>query len=262
MLVGRAASPARHGSWLATGRYAAGRHAASPLLGVACFAVLALCCGCTPAGVMAYKFAGEQTIPAQYVPAKEPMVVFVQRSQNPSDAQYDAERIAHSVTDELKAHKVAPMIDPSAVAALQPRRVGTSVWAAARGAGPGPAAMGVEQVGHAVGARQVLYVDLVAFHIDSALATEMFKGEAEAHVWVIDVQSGRARWPTDTTQGYAVTVSAPYAQPGEKMDEMRMREQMARDLAGRIAKLFYAWKAEDVNETPASPPGTPGSPVN
>ena len=48
----------------------------------------------------------------------------------------------------------------------------------------------------------MLYVDLVMFQIESALATEMFKGDAEAHVWVIDVQSGQTRWPTDT-QGYA-----------------------------------------------------------
>ena len=221
--------------------------------------LLVLACGgaggCTAVGAMAYKFSPPPTIPAQYTPAREPMVVFVQRSRNPSDVQLDADRIARFVTDDLRSHGVGgPMIDSNLLVAARPQRTGTSVWAAAqRTTTTGPAGPGnggpvtVADLGRAVGAAQVLYVDLTDFNVERAMASEMIKGEVDASVWVIDAHTGQVRWPTDTSQGFAISVPTPYMHPGEKLDETVLREQMAQAIAGRIARLFYSWNSEQMD---------------
>lgn len=205
--------------------------------------------GCAILGAIAYKASGSPTIKAQYVPAKEPMVVFVQRSQNPADAGRASDRIARLVTDDLKAHNVGPLVDPSAVSELQGRRAGSSVWASRVETRPstrpatGPRT--VADVGRAVGASQVLYVDLVTFSVEPAAATEMMDSRIEARVRVVDADTGQTRWPTDTTQGYAVTAGTSFAKPGTKAaDEATVREQLCVDLAAKVARLFYDWKSD------------------
>ena len=208
--------------------------------------------GCTALGAMAYKFSPPPTVPAQYAPAPEPMVVFVQRSRNPSDVQLDAERIARYVTDDLRSHGVGrPMIDSSLLVAARPQRSGTSVWAAAQRSTTGPAAapgsVTVADLGREVGAAQVLYVDLTDFNVERAMASEMIKGQVDASVRVIDAHTGEVRWPTDTTQGFTISVPTPYLQPGDKLDETALREQMDQALAGQVARLFYTWNSEQVD---------------
>lgn len=209
--------------------------------------------GCTAVGAMAYKFSPPPTVPAHYTPAREPTVVFVQRSRNPSDAQLDAERIARYVTDDLRAHGVGgPMMDSSLLIAAVPRRTGTSVWAAAQRPATAPtptttAPVTVADLGRSVGAAQVIYVDLTDFNVERTMASEMIKGEVDASVWVIDAHTGHVRWPTDTTQGFTISVPTPYLQPGEKLDENALREQMAQAIAGQIARLFYSWNSEQVD---------------
>jgi hypothetical protein len=208
--------------------------------------------GCTAVGAMAYKFSPPPTVPAHYTPAREPTVVFVQRSRNPSDAQLDAERIARYVTDDLRAHGVGgPMLDSSLLIAALPRRAGTSVWAAAQrpatATAPTTAPVTVADLGRTVGAAQVIYVDLTDFNVERTMASEMIKGEVDASVWVIDAHTGRVRWPTDTTQGFTISVPTPYLQPGEKLDENALRGQMDEAIAGQIARLFYSWNSEQVD---------------
>lgn len=205
--------------------------------------------GCAILGAIAYKTSGAPTIKAQYAPPKEPMVVFVQREQNPADASRASDRIARLVTDDLKAHNVGPMTDPGAVTDLQGRRTGSSVWAsrldaAATRPTTQPQPRTVAEVGRAVGASQVLYVDLVTFSVEPAMATEMVNGRIEARVRVVDAETGQTRWPTDTTQGYTVTAGTPYAKPGMPVDDATIREQMCLDLAAKVGRLFYDWKSE------------------
>jgi hypothetical protein len=205
--------------------------------------------GCTALGAMAYKFSPPPTVPAHYTPAREPTVVFVQRSRNPSDAQLDAERIARYVTDDLRAHGVGgPMLDSSLLIAARPQRTGTSVWAAAqRTTAPATGPVTVADLGRSVGAAQVIYVDLTNFNVERTMASEMIKGEVDASVWVIDARTGQVRWPTDTTQGFTISVPTPYLQPGEKLDENALRGQMDEAIAGQIARLFYSWNSEQVD---------------
>src|SRR4051812_41056443 len=146
-------------------------------------ALAAVAGGCVVLGAIAYKASGTPTIKAKYVPAKEPLLVFVQRSQNPADAARASDRVALLVTEDLKAHNIAPMIEPTLAMDLHRRRTGSSVWASridrpaaatrpatpttgpaaatTRPAGPTTQPRTVADIGRAVGAAQVLYVDVV-----------------------------------------------------------------------------------------------------
>jgi hypothetical protein len=75
----------------------------------------------------------------------------------------------------------------------------------------------------------------------------MIKGQVDASVWVIDAHTGEVRWPTDTSQGFMVSVPTPYLQPGEKLDEHALRDQMDQAVAAQIARLFYSWNSEQVD---------------
>ena len=204
--------------------------------------------GCSLFAAMAYKMSPEVTVPARYAPKKEPMVVIVQRSRNQGDAVHEAERIGRYVTEDLKAHKIGPMLDPAELTDLQPRRTGGSVWAAARPAAPAARPMTLTEMGRAVGARQILYVDLTTFAIEPALGSEMVNGQAEARVRVIDAETGKTRWPTDTTQGHLISLSTPFAATAGGGGETAVREHMTQALAARIARLFYSWDSDQVDK--------------
>ena len=221
---------------------AGSRLPAAALLGA--LALMPCLSGCAMIGAMAYKMSPDVTVPARYVPKKEPMVVIARTSQNAGGAALEAERLGRYVTEDLKDHKIGPMLDPSALTQFQSRRAGGSVWAAAVTTAPAARPMTLAELGRAVGAKQILYVDLTAFSVESALGTDMVKGQAEARVRVIDADTGQTRWPTDTTQGYVIPLSTPFAATGEAA----VRERMTKDLATRIARLFYSWQSDQVDK--------------
>jgi len=152
---------------------AGSRLPAAALLGA--LALMPCLSGCAMIGAMAYKMSPDVTVPARYVPKKEPMVVIARTSQNAGGAALEAERLGRYVTEDLKDHKIGPMLDPSALTQFQSRRAGGSVWAAAVTTAPAARPMTLAELGRAVGAKQILYVDLTAFSVESALGTDMVK---------------------------------------------------------------------------------------
>src|SRR2546426_898908 len=56
--------------------------------------------------------------------------------------------------------------------------------------------MTIPSVGKAVGAKQVLYVNLTQSRVDLTPGTEMLKGRIGVLVRVVDVTSGVTRWPS------------------------------------------------------------------
>jgi hypothetical protein len=199
---------------------------------------LSLACGaagCNLLGAMAYKFGGAPAIPAKYAPPKTPMVVLVENSRNPATLRLEAQRLSSRVTDELDKHQVAPLIDPSKLNDL--RRTDPTKFNA----------MAVTAVGRAVGAEQVVVVDLVEFNIQPDLASETFQGLAEARVRVVDVASGETRWPLDVSGGYPLSAKTSYVRPVDGVDAVTLSEQLQSALSSQIARLFYEWKADSAD---------------
>jgi hypothetical protein len=189
--------------------------------------------GCAAAGVIADKLYTPK-IPATYVPVKDEMLVLVENFRNPASVSLISEQVDREIAEELISHKVAPIINP---ALLMEMRVGQHKQYAG---------MEITAIGKKLGAKQILYADLVEFSVDSAEGAHMSRGRAEVRVRVIDVATGQTRWPTDLSAGIPISVQTPYIALKDGITEGSVREQIAHTLSDRVAKLFYEYSSDEV----------------
>jgi hypothetical protein len=199
--------------------------------------------GCQIFSIMAYKTSRTPEVPAMYVPAQKPLLVLVEKSDNPGEVPIESERITRQIGAAFQENHVAPVVDPSALSELRSRNPAkyTSLTPA--------------EAGRVVHAGQVLYVDLLDFTVEDALATELARGRVEARVRVIESSTGQTIWPLDTTQGYPIAIDTPYGQGGERQTSEQLREKMCQDLADKISRLFYKYRADEVPDDMATPTG-------
>ena len=186
--------------------------------------------GCALFGALFYKVHGPTPVPAKYVPKKEPTLVLVENYRHPASVRLDAERLGRYIVEEFEGREIAPTIDPALLEELRAR--------------PDAKTMSQSAIGRALGAKQVLYVDLTSFNVEEALGSEAIKGKAEATLKLVDATTGDTLWPDAVTTGYPVALETPYVRVGEDTNEMRLREQMCRQLANQIGKLFRKWSPE------------------
>lgn len=185
--------------------------------------------GCDLAGAVSHKFVGPPPVPAQYQPAKEPMLVLVENYHNPSASMLEAQRMAMLVGEQLRMHNVAPVVSPSRLETAQ--------------ADPNYAKMTIPAVGRAAGAKQVLYVNVRRFAVERTVGGEMMKGTADMTVRVVDAATGANRWPIDAG-GTPVSIATPWLRPGAGANDGALREQMSRSAADVIGKLFRKYSTE------------------
>ncbi|HWE02128.1 MAG TPA: hypothetical protein VG326_06920 [Tepidisphaeraceae bacterium] len=198
--------------------------------------------GCQVLAAAADKLGPEPTDPAAYVPEKDNLLVLVESYHNPSSVEVIAEHIDRLIAAELIYYKVAPIINPDRLTVV--RHANETTYRQ----------MKLYDIGRQVSARQVLYVDITAFDIESAVGTEALKGHAEAHVKIVDCITGQTRWPRDATQeGYPVVVEIPFAADAQNNSEVVVREALARELSGHIAKLLYAHASGQASDAPSYP---------
>ena len=194
-----------------------------------------LAVGCQVGGALAYKLSPMPTVPAEYKLAKQNTLVFVENYQNPDLVQLQADRLEREITGELVDHKVVPVVAPEKLLDLR------------NGKGEAFHSMDIPAIARPLGARQVIYVDLVQFTVEPQPGSEMMKGKAEAMVKLIDVQTGHTLWPRETSVGRQVKVETPYLRPENGATPDAVQEEMFHTLADKIAKLFYDWQSEDVD---------------
>jgi len=191
--------------------------------------------GCAAGGALLYKFSPAPTIPAEYKPAKQPTLVFVENFQNPDLVQVRADQLGREISLELADHKVVPIVAPEKLYDLRNAK------------GDSFHSMNVPVVAQALDAGQVIYVDLSQFSVDPQPGSEMIKGKADAMVKLIDAQSGRTLWPRDTSGGRQIKVETPYVRPGGGVSPEALQEEMLHTLSDKIAKLFYDWQSDQVD---------------
>lgn len=200
--------------------------------------------GCQVIGAMASKFAPEPTAEAVYVPPKDNMLVLVENYRNPASMQLVSELLDRQVTYQLVQHRVAPIINPDRLVDF--RQTNSKKFSS----------MEIAAIGKALGAKQVLYADLVDFKTEGAIGAGMAKGHGEARVKVIDVATGEVRWPQDIADGYPVTTETPYIPLHEGATEGTVQQQVAQQLADGLAKLFYGSETDHLQtHAPVAPVG-------
>lgn len=197
---------------------------------VAMTALLLLVGGCNVAGAVQYAAMGPPATPAMYKLNKVPTLVLVENYEAPSAAALDSDRLAMLLSRELQTHRVAPVVDPAALAALReqkPRDFGS---------------MRISEIGQAVGAEQVIYINLIRSDVEQTAG--LLKATLSARVKVIDAKTGRLLWPQDSAEGYPVGHETPMIRPEETVTAETVRAKMIDTIALKIGRMFYNWKPE------------------
>lgn len=188
---------------------------------------------CQTAGFIAQAVSGPEKVPAKYVPDKtRPLVVVAENWRDPSSA-VDAEQVARFVSDELRERQVAPVIDPVKVASLAASR--PADWRK----------MSIPAVGRAVGAGQIVYVNLVSNATERNAGSTLISGSGTAMVRVVDADTGATLWPIDAEAGYPVGFETPMMHDDrEDVSPESVRFAVQRGLSAKIAKLFYDFQPQ------------------
>ncbi|MDB5357784.1 MAG: hypothetical protein JWN24_4237 [Phycisphaerales bacterium] len=200
--------------------------------------LLAATSGCAPIGALASRTTPAPKIPAEYAPAQETMVVLVEGYENPGIVGFLGVHMERMIGEQLITHKVAPIINPNL---LNDFRTGKS--------GDEYRAVQIAAIGQALKARQVLYVNVTKFTVDSASNSMMTNGTAEVRVRIVDSATGETRWPRDSSTGQVLQLNMPYMELTNGTTETMLREKMARALSDKVARLFYDFTSDQVDGT-------------
>jgi hypothetical protein len=202
------------------------------------FLAATVCGGCAAVGSIIYKTQGPGKVDAKYVLPKEPTLILVENRANPAESEFDADEIAREMGSELKKQKDGPpLIDPDKLGGV-------------RDADPDKfRTMAITALGRAVGAKQVVYVNLLESGVQGDASQTSIHGKATARVRVINVEDGQTLWPMDSTGGgWEVSVEIPYSSNTDRDTIAAMHTAIINQLSDSIAKLFYAWRPEDEHE--------------
>jgi PBP1b-binding outer membrane lipoprotein LpoB len=186
--------------------------------------------GCAVVGAAADKVMGPSEVKAKYVPPQEPMLVIAESFQHPSETMVESEQLVQKVAEQLKEHKVVPLVDSAApfnLKASKPEEYHQ---------------MTIAQIGRTLGAKQVLYIDIAESNVFVAQASEMLKGKAVVRVRVVDAETGNTKWPEEGGEGYPLVVETPMLREGQGVDESAVRLQLQEVMGEKIAQLFYTYK--------------------
>jgi hypothetical protein len=197
--------------------------------GVVAAVLGALVSGCGGLSAVAYKVVGDPKTPAEYKPAADKAtLVLVENFKNPDQYRVESTLLERDIAAKLRENKAAKVVPGEKLEDLRSAD------------GAGYRKMKVNEVGKAVGAKQVIYVNLSKFSTESAIGSTEMAGKAEALVRVIDVESGRVLWPSDNSAGREVKYETKHEEAVDFSDHGAVQEQISQSLGERIARLFYA----------------------
>lgn len=208
------------------------------LLNLLCVGLLGgMVSGCVAVAAIANKASPPPTIPAEYKPAKELTLVLVESYENPDLYEVESERIARDLTDAFAEHKSFPVIPEQKLMELKANR------------GSDFRKMSVPTIAKALGAKQVIYVNLLKFTADPAIGSETMRGGARATVKLVDAGTGHTLWPRDSSVGREISYKTP-ALSEEGTSRNAVQEQLYNHLSEQIWHLFSDWVDENQNGNP------------
>lgn len=202
--------------------------------------------GCAAVGAIAAKTAPPPTVDAEYKPAKKPTLVFVESFENPDLYEVESERIARDIGYEFTEHKTFPVVSPEKVIELKSAR------------GSAFSKMDVPSIAKAVGADQVIYVNLLKFTAEPPTGSETVQGESEATVKLVDAHTGEILFPRDSSMGRDVSYKTPaLSEEGTTRDAVQ--QQLYKHLSEDVSHLFYDWMDEQQGDN--GPPPITGNDI-
>jgi hypothetical protein len=199
----------------------------------------AILSGCEVPGVLLHVLVGEPPIPAQFEPPKDkPILVLVENYRSPDESRIDSDQITHEVGEELKHQAKLNIVSSEKIEEL--REEDAQAYRK----------MNIAAVGRAADAKVVIYVDLLVSAVSKDPSAGAIHADATARVKVVDATTGKTLWPPDSSHGRELTESVEF--DNNESDRVEaMHTQMVQKLASKIAKLFYTWKPDDVDQEDA-----------
>lgn len=191
--------------------------------------------GCHVLGAVAYKVSADQEVKALYTLPPRPTVVLVENYRQPDLAASDAELLARCLHARLESKKVVPLIGPERMLELRAARSKDF------------RNMTVPDIGRALGAEQVIYVDLESGGLATMGDASIIRGRAVALVKVVDVATGETRWPPDLSDGRAVTFETSPTDLTDRVRPDQLRYALYDGLAVQVVRLFTNWRADDAS---------------
>jgi hypothetical protein len=179
-------------------------------------------------------------IKAQYIPAKEPMLVLVEAWGSAGPIGNDAARLNFALVKELKDNKIGPLVDPIALEKL--RDANTTNFSR----------MTTTEIGRKLGAKQVLYVNVARAELDMPSGSQTLRGIVSVSVRIIDTTTGETRWPASPEDGLSLTIETPWVQNSTVTAQNDVHDDMATKMATRIGDLFHDWTPDYDNQTEAN----------
>lgn len=233
-------------------------------LGLKLLAVLLLSCaafslcGCVPLGVAAYVVEGQVPVPAEYDLPRQKTLVFVENYVDPDASEDDADVLERYIINDLRKHmgQIPKKGDKKAKPPL--KLVDSIELYDLRTADPAKFhKMKIQEIGRALGAKQVLYVSLITMNVQQMGQADLMRGTAGARLKVINATNGETMWPQESSEGYPVGFESKLITPQENVTYEQARDTTMRTLSHDISRLFYKWKPDDEeNDSDFEDPGT------
>ncbi len=194
--------------------------------------------GCNVLGVMAYKFAGPTKVKPQYKLPEVPTLVIAESFSTANRSTINSDRLARVVTTSLSQHLSKNpnllIVSQDELDKLRSSRLADY------------SKMSTAAIARAVGAKQVVYIDLQEVAVSGMAGSQVFKGMASAYVRVIDAQTQKVLWPDGSEQGSPVAFESSPLGKSSKTRNATLAATID-GLGDRTAKLFYEWQPESEN---------------
>ena len=192
--------------------------------------------GCNAFSAIISKFGENPTIPAKFTLKKVKTVVFCENFRNPDLLADDAELLARELQGKLDKKKAVPIVKAETIADLRNTRPKDFQ------------AMGIPQIAAAVGAEQVIYLDLQGGAVGSMTGQDLFQGRATVAVRVIDAKTGATLFPPDSADGVYINSETDPIHGKDEGSYQNVRSELYESLALKVSHLFVPWKVDASEE--------------
>ncbi len=171
-------------------------------------------------------------IEARYTPPKTPLLVLVENKQNPGTMVTEADQLSSFIMEDLRAHKVAPLVELKKLYEARDQEKDFDK-------------LKITQIGKAVGAQQVLYVDLRRFNVNEDDGGGIpLHARIEATVRMVDVQTGVTTFPAAGQADWPVSMETSITSTVSRSSPEAVRESLLRSAGSSIGRLFHVYYVE------------------
>lgn len=189
--------------------------------------------GCSIGRVLTHAY-GADPVPAKYTLAKVPTLIIVKDAPDPTGLNDSADKAATGIEEQFNKHELVPVIESARLMDYKSDHLADFPL------------QSPEQVGKALKASQVVFVQILNSGLAADGVRDMVKGSVTASVKVVEVETGKQLFPSDgTSNGLMVSYETPMLRLTDKTTPTSVKRNVDLGLADRVAKLFYKYKPDD-----------------